>query len=533
MILRYDRVGIELPEGSPDATGAMAVQELMGGRFGEMSTLMNYTFQSFNFRGRAELRPFYDLIANIAAEEYGHIEIVALDDQRDADRHRRQGRRGDRQPAPRAQGRQGRAAGRRQRRAVDGRLRLLLRRPRRGPDPQLLPRDRRPQRQAEGLRDGRPPGRAGADRLPARPRRRPPGRLRAGARADHRRRHLQDVPGAADPDREDPRVQAAPRGEVAPHALPLLARGLQGGRRGLQGPAPGDGRGARRRRRGARGLPAARGRAGDRRLRARLRARRHRRDRAEAAQGRGPRSEGADLPRDRGRPRRRRPRPAHRGARRRRSSASRRRACAAPTCTSTRSSARSSDEGDILGHEPMGIVEEVGAGRHRARGRRPRRRSRSTSPAGTAGCAARGCTPSARRPRCTSTAPARRCSATRSSTARCPAGRRSSCACRSATSLPIKVPEGPPDDRFLFLSDVLPTAWQAVEYAGVPDGGTLLVLGLGPIGDMAARIAIHQGRAGDRRRPRARAARARPRRAASRRSTSTSTARTSATSRAS
>ena len=54
----------------------MAVQELMGGRFGEMSTLMNYTFQSFNFRGRTELRPFYDLIANIAAEEYGHIEVV-------------------------------------------------------------------------------------------------------------------------------------------------------------------------------------------------------------------------------------------------------------------------------------------------------------------------------------------------------------------------------------------------------------------------------------------------------------------------
>ena len=49
----------------------------MGGRFGEMSTLMNYTFQSFNFRGRASARPFYDLIANIAAEEYGHIELVA------------------------------------------------------------------------------------------------------------------------------------------------------------------------------------------------------------------------------------------------------------------------------------------------------------------------------------------------------------------------------------------------------------------------------------------------------------------------
>jgi threonine dehydrogenase-like Zn-dependent dehydrogenase len=58
---------------------------------------------------------------------------------------------------------------------------------------------------------------------------------------------------------------------------------------------------------------------------------------------------------------------------------------------------------------------------------------------------------------------------------------------------PIKVPEGPPDDRFLFLSDVLPTAWQAVAYADVPEGGCLAVLGLGPIGQMACRIARHQG----------------------------------------
>ena len=76
MILRYDRLGLEIPTGDPDPAGAMAVQELMGGRFGEMSTLMNYTFQSFSFRDRKELRPFYDLIANIAAEEYGHIEAV-------------------------------------------------------------------------------------------------------------------------------------------------------------------------------------------------------------------------------------------------------------------------------------------------------------------------------------------------------------------------------------------------------------------------------------------------------------------------
>ncbi len=58
---------------------------------------------------------------------------------------------------------------------------------------------------------------------------------------------------------------------------------------------------------------------------------------------------------------------------------------------------------------------------------------------------------------------------------------------------PIKVPEGPADDRFLYLSDVLPTAWQAVEYAATPSGGTLVVLGLGPIGDMACRIALHRG----------------------------------------
>ena len=60
-------------------------------------------------------------------------------------------------------------------------------------------------------------------------------------------------------------------------------------------------------------------------------------------------------------------------------------------------------------------------------------------------------------------------------------------------SLPIKVPEGPPDDRFVFLSDVMPTAWQAVDYAAVPVGGTVVVLGLGPIGDMACRVAQHRG----------------------------------------
>src|SRR4051795_5654865 len=78
MILRIDRWQTELPPpADPDPDGASVVQELMGGKFGEMSTLMNYTFQSFNFRNRQGARPFYDLIANIAAEEYGHIELVA------------------------------------------------------------------------------------------------------------------------------------------------------------------------------------------------------------------------------------------------------------------------------------------------------------------------------------------------------------------------------------------------------------------------------------------------------------------------
>ncbi|WP_433236424.1 zinc-dependent alcohol dehydrogenase [Streptosporangium sp. CA-135522] len=58
---------------------------------------------------------------------------------------------------------------------------------------------------------------------------------------------------------------------------------------------------------------------------------------------------------------------------------------------------------------------------------------------------------------------------------------------------PIKVPQGPPDERFVYLSDVLPTSWQAVAYAEIPDGGTVAVFGLGPIGQMCARIAKHLG----------------------------------------
>ena len=58
---------------------------------------------------------------------------------------------------------------------------------------------------------------------------------------------------------------------------------------------------------------------------------------------------------------------------------------------------------------------------------------------------------------------------------------------------PIVIPHEGPDDRYVFLSDVLPTAWQGVEYADIPEGGSVVVMGLGPVGDMATRIAKYHG----------------------------------------
>ena len=78
MFKRVNRLAIELPNVEyGDANAASAVQELLGGKFGEMSTLNNYMYQSFNFRGKKKLKPFYDLVASITAEEFGHVELVA------------------------------------------------------------------------------------------------------------------------------------------------------------------------------------------------------------------------------------------------------------------------------------------------------------------------------------------------------------------------------------------------------------------------------------------------------------------------
>lgn len=77
MFLRIDKLPVKLPHPTRvDPEAAAAVQELMGGRFGEMSTFNNYFAQSINLRGKPKLGAFYELVANIAAEELGHIELV-------------------------------------------------------------------------------------------------------------------------------------------------------------------------------------------------------------------------------------------------------------------------------------------------------------------------------------------------------------------------------------------------------------------------------------------------------------------------
>ncbi|AWN41370.1 manganese catalase family protein [Methylobacterium durans] len=78
MFMRIDRLQAELPQPKkPDPNAAAALQELLGGKYGEMSTLGNYMFQSFNFRDKSKLRPFYSLVSSIFAEELGHVELVS------------------------------------------------------------------------------------------------------------------------------------------------------------------------------------------------------------------------------------------------------------------------------------------------------------------------------------------------------------------------------------------------------------------------------------------------------------------------
>jgi threonine dehydrogenase-like Zn-dependent dehydrogenase len=150
------------------------------------------------------------------------------------------------------------------------------------------------------------------------------------------------------------------------------------------------------------------------------------------------------------------------------------------------------DEGDILGHEPMGIVEEVGPEvTHIAKG------DRVVIPFNIS-CGHCYMCDQKLYSQCETTQvrDQGKGAALLGYTklyGQVPGGQAEYLRVPQAHFGPIKVPEGPPDERFVYLSDVLPTAWQAVEYAAVPEGGTLAVFGLGPIGQMSARIALHQG----------------------------------------
>ncbi|MFP5335449.1 MAG: zinc-dependent alcohol dehydrogenase [Actinomycetes bacterium] len=150
------------------------------------------------------------------------------------------------------------------------------------------------------------------------------------------------------------------------------------------------------------------------------------------------------------------------------------------------------DAGDVLGHEPMGVVEEIGpAVSHIAPG------DRVVVPfnisCGSCWMCTRGLQSQCETTQNREQGKGASLFGYTKLYGQVPGGQAEYLRVPQAHYGPIPVPQGPPDDRFVLLSDVLPTAWQAVEYAGVADGGTLAVLGLGPIGDMACRIALHRG----------------------------------------
>jgi threonine dehydrogenase-like Zn-dependent dehydrogenase len=150
------------------------------------------------------------------------------------------------------------------------------------------------------------------------------------------------------------------------------------------------------------------------------------------------------------------------------------------------------NKGDVLGHEPMGVVEEVGAEVTRIA---PGDRVVVPFPIACGSCWMCG---QGLHTQCETTQVrdqgmgAALFGYTRLY-GQVPGGQAEYLRVPQAQAGPVKVPEGPPDDRFVYLSDVLPTAWQAVEYAAIPPGGSVAVLGLGPIGDMSSRIALHRG----------------------------------------
>ncbi|HKS48624.1 MAG TPA: zinc-dependent alcohol dehydrogenase [Amycolatopsis sp.] len=150
------------------------------------------------------------------------------------------------------------------------------------------------------------------------------------------------------------------------------------------------------------------------------------------------------------------------------------------------------EEGDILGHEPMGVVEDVGSGVDSIK-----QGDRVVVPFNIS-CGHCYMCSNGLQSQCETTQVREQGKGAAlfgytKLYGRVPGGQAEYLRVFQAQYGPIKVPEGPPDERFVYLSDVVPTAWQAVEYAAVPDGGSVVVFGLGPIGQMCCRIARHRG----------------------------------------